>query len=319
MFCSTCGESLQVSFKFCPKCGKDLANNKEIKVRGETSEKKNMSFKEFKETKEKQRATFFRKKPGRGKGSGKQQEDLNDTKITIGIMVPDSVQLRRVRGKSLTVKVPKNATASMLLEARAEKHKAHSKDITKQEYNYVLLYEDCTEVKTLKESSEAFVLYKYKNECGKPYHRLNFFLCEALEFTQTTLERLIESNPESTLSSEENNEEDIVEQMHVKRIKTAKLSSVFEEDSEDDLPSMLSSASASTSTLNFSTEVASTPRAQPDCNLKTLKDIFPNREEHLLRAALDKTNDNNLAISEIIERSFFHLYQNYLHMIYMHL
>ena len=111
MFCSTCGESLQVSFKFCPKCGKDLANNKEIKVRGETSGKKNMSFKEFKETKEKQRATFFRKKPGRGKGSGKQQEDLNDTvKINIGIMVPVSVQLRRVRGKSLTVKVPKNAS-----------------------------------------------------------------------------------------------------------------------------------------------------------------------------------------------------------------
>ena len=64
-----------------------------------------------------------------------------------------------------------------------------------QEYNYVLLYGDWTEVKTLKESSEAFVMYKYKNESGKPYHRLNFFLCEALEFTQTTLERLIESNP----------------------------------------------------------------------------------------------------------------------------
>ena len=133
----------------------------------------------------------------------------------------------------------------------------------------------------------------------KTYHRLNFFLCEALEFTQTTLERFIESNPES------NNEEGIVEQVHVKRIKRAKLSSVFEEDSEDDLPSRLSSAGTSTSTPNFSTEAASTARAQPDCNLKTLKDIFPIREEYLLRAALDKTNEINLAISEIIERSSF--------------
>ena len=83
-----------------------------------------------------------------------------------------------MRGKSLTLNVPKNATASMLLEAGAEKHKAHSKDIMKQEFNYVLLREDCTEVKTLKESSEPFVL---------------------------SLERFIESNPESTLSSEENN------------------------------------------------------------------------------------------------------------------
>ena len=128
---------------------------------------------------------------------------------------------------------------------------------------------------------------------------MNFFLCEALEFTQTTLERFIESNPES------NNEEGIVEQVHVKRIKRAKLSSVFEEDSEDDLPSRLSSAGTSTSTPNFSTEAASTARAQPDCNLKTLKDIFPIREEYLLRAALDKTNEINLAISEIIERSSF--------------
>ena len=65
----------------------------------ETSVKKNLSFKVFKETKEKQRATFSRKKPGRGKVSGKQQEDLSDIgKIKIGIMVPDSGQLRRVRG-----------------------------------------------------------------------------------------------------------------------------------------------------------------------------------------------------------------------------
>ena len=177
MFCSTCGESLQVSCKVCPKCGKDLTNNKEIKVRDETSRKKNLSLKEFKETIEKQWGTFFRKKPGREKGSGKQQEDLSDiVKINIGIMVPDSSQLRRVRGKSVTVNVPKNATASILREAGAEKHKAHSKDIIKQEYNYVLLYEDCTEVKTLKESSEAFVLHKYKNEYEKPYNRLNFFL-----------------------------------------------------------------------------------------------------------------------------------------------
>ena len=46
-------------------------------------------------------------------------------------MVPDSGQLRRVQGKSLTVNVPKNATASMLLEAGAEKHKVRSKDIIK--------------------------------------------------------------------------------------------------------------------------------------------------------------------------------------------
>ena len=43
----------------------------------------------------------FRKKPGKAKGSTKQQEDLSDiVKNYIGIMVPDSGKLRRVRGKS---------------------------------------------------------------------------------------------------------------------------------------------------------------------------------------------------------------------------
>lgn len=95
------------------------------------------------------------------------------------------------------------------------------------------------------------------------------------------------------------------------------MSSVFEEDSEDDLPSMPSSSWDINQQLNFNTDVNRTATAQPDCNLKTLKDIFPNREEHLLRAALNKTNDISLAISEIIERLSSLPVLNYLQMIYM--
>ena len=62
----------------------------------------------LKKLKRNKRVTFFTKKPGRGKGSGKQQEDLMDiVKINIGIMVPNRGHLRRVRGKSLAVNVPK--------------------------------------------------------------------------------------------------------------------------------------------------------------------------------------------------------------------
>ena len=96
-------------------------------MRDETSGKKTRSFKEFKETKEKQRATLFTKKPGKGKGSGKQQEDLSDiVKIKIGIMVPDSGQLRRVGGKSLTVNVPKMPQQACFSRLGGEKHKVHS-------------------------------------------------------------------------------------------------------------------------------------------------------------------------------------------------
>ena len=84
---------------------------------------------------------------------------------------------------------------------------------------------------------------------------------------------------ESNLSSEKNNEEDIEEQVHVRRIRRAKLSSVIDEDSEDDLPFMLCSTGTSTSTLKLCTDAPSTASAQSDCDLKTLKDIFPNRGE----------------------------------------
>ena len=84
---------------------------------------------------------------------------------------------------------------------------------------------------------------------------------------------------ESNLSSEKNNEEDIEEQVHVRRIRRAKLSSVIDEDSGDDLPFMLCSTGTSSSTLNFCTDASSTASAQSDCDLKTLNDIFPNREE----------------------------------------
>jgi len=77
---------------------------------------------------------------------------------------------------------------------------------------------------------------------------------------------------ESNLSSEKNNKEDIEEQVHIRRIRRARLSSVIDEDSEDDLPFMLCSTGTSTSTLILCTDAASTASAQSDCDLKTFKD-----------------------------------------------
>ena len=79
----------------------------------------------LKKLKGNKQVTFFRKKPGRGKGNGKQKEDLSDiVKIDIGIMVPDSGHLKRVRGKSLTVNVPRKYNS---------KHEAQS---TRKRYSH---------------------------------------------------------------------------------------------------------------------------------------------------------------------------------------
>ena len=88
LFCSTCGESLQVSFKFRPKWGTEIGNGKqEVEKR---KIKVDLSLEDFKEKKARERATFFRTKPNklttcRFTASGGQtiknkakQEDLNE-------------------------------------------------------------------------------------------------------------------------------------------------------------------------------------------------------------------------------------------------
>ena len=174
MFCSRYGESLQVSFKFCPKCGTEIGNGKQEAEKRKI--KVDLSLEDFKEKKARERATFFRTKPNkvttcRFSASGGQtiknkakQEDLNAiVKINVGIMMHECQQLRILRGKALTLSVAKNCTADILLKTATDKHKAHSKNVMKQEASYILLYPDGTEVKTLKESSEKFVLHFGQN------------------------------------------------------------------------------------------------------------------------------------------------------------
>ena len=61
----------------------------------------------LKKLKRSKRVTFFTKKPSRGKGSGKQQENLMDiVKIKVSVLWY-RIAVRRVRGKNLTVNVPK--------------------------------------------------------------------------------------------------------------------------------------------------------------------------------------------------------------------
>ena len=66
----------------------------------------------------------------------------------------------------------------------------------------MLLYPDGTEIKTLKESSENFIFYKYREECRKPYHRLLFLLCPTLDFSVCKLEQCLCDAEEIKLGDE---------------------------------------------------------------------------------------------------------------------
>ena len=202
MFCYTCGEKLEETFLFCPKCGAKV--DQEIsKPLLKKTEKVVETFGSYSKRKERERAQFFRPK-SKTKGTGKSKcqatEDLTEhVKVNVGIMVNNGSGLQPLRGKGLSVSVRKNCGRDELLKAATDKHKAHSTDIINPLCtSFTLLYSDGTAIDKLRESNDDFVLHKYKNECGKQYQRITFYLCTALDFSKSKLEEMLNHYSESS-------------------------------------------------------------------------------------------------------------------------
>lgn len=126
-----------------------------------------LSFHEFKKIKEDERAKKIK---------AKKQNAVEDVKIQIGVMEEADGRLKKVKGRTLPLMVPTNITAGELLKAATTIHGRHFKQFNQQE-SYFLLYPDQTVVNTLPGSAEPFVLNQYKEELGKPFSKLYFWLC----------------------------------------------------------------------------------------------------------------------------------------------
>ena len=98
--------------------------------------------------------------------------------------------------------VPKVSTKDQLLAAGLAKHKAHSKNLIKDNIKYVLLYPDGALVDKLRESDESFVHYKYKSEYGKAYQRINFYICPSHDYDEYTMNVLANLWVQSTSESD---------------------------------------------------------------------------------------------------------------------
>ena len=83
------------------------------------------------------------------------------------------------------------------------KHKAHSKNLIKDNIKYVLLYSDGALVDKMRESDESFVLYKYKGEYGKAYQRINVYICPSHDYDEYTMNVLANLRVQSSESDEE--------------------------------------------------------------------------------------------------------------------
>ena len=126
-----------------------------------------LSFHEFKKIKEDERVKKIK---------AKKQKAVEEVKIQIGVMEEANGHLKKVKGRTLPLVVPTNITAGELLKAATTKHGRHFKQFNQQE-SYFLLYPDQTVVNTLPGSAEPFVLNQYKEELGKPFSKLYFWLC----------------------------------------------------------------------------------------------------------------------------------------------
>ncbi|XP_046856047.1 uncharacterized protein LOC124449140 [Xenia sp. Carnegie-2017] len=104
-------------------------------------------------------------------------------KIKIGIIELDGKRLKIRRSSLLPVDVRKSDTLVPVKNAGVQKQLAHNRHLRDHnETEWLLLYPDMDIVGNIPGSSEKFSVEKYKNELGRPYSRVNLYICKMLDF-----------------------------------------------------------------------------------------------------------------------------------------
>ena len=131
---------------------------------------------QFRKRKESSRTNVLPKKAKSCKA--KENDKSEVVKIQIGIKeFSGDGTLKMLKGRTLPVAVNNNINANDLLQMALAKHNKHFRSFNGDMESFVLLYPDNTTVNLLPGSSEFFSLKDYKKDLGKPYSRINFYLC----------------------------------------------------------------------------------------------------------------------------------------------
>lgn len=239
MFCSQCGSEVASAGKFCANCGFSFVNN----TLPGSSNRKSLSLEDYKRIKESQRQSRFEPK-GKKSRQGKQASTAppKDVAINIGMKKFENGFLKTIRGKSLPIRVPPNAKASLVKEKAVLKHTHHDTRLNTS-IEYVLLYPDGSLVEKIPGTDQLFELKGYKEEVGKNYNRITLYLASLPDYQSVEMEKLRESiQPISSSESEEDEDVDLEK-------------SVFEKEesvnpSSGGPSSVLSGATAGKNTVN---------------------------------------------------------------------
>ena len=172
--CKNCDSEVSEGFQFCRKCGKTLTD---MDTNASKPRRACDTFEKFKAKKSQQRATFFR-----GKTKNTTQKD-KDVIINIGVMKYDrycadsSTAYTPMRGKSLPLKINKDANYAQLLIAALTKRKAYDQSFN-EKLDWDIVYPDGQSASSLpRQPDTPFCLSTYKEDLGKNYSRIALYLC----------------------------------------------------------------------------------------------------------------------------------------------
>ena len=104
------------------------------------------------------------------------KNDVGEVMINVSLMKLSKGVLKSVKWKSRTLRVATDSRKSQLLTKAIDKHSAHDRTFNRYA-GYTLAYPDGSEILTLPDRpTEIFQLDKYKEDVGKTYNRITFFL-----------------------------------------------------------------------------------------------------------------------------------------------
>lgn len=144
-----------------------------------------LSFTEFRRLKENDRQKHFNPK---SKASGKRKSNETDKekvvtcKIALMTYREDTDRLKLVRGSQHSLSVSPATNAYELRRKAVEKLSRFNRSLSNFPEHYCLLYPDLTLVCMIPGTEKPFTLKEYKDELGKPYERLTFYICKREDY-----------------------------------------------------------------------------------------------------------------------------------------
>ena len=133
-----------------------------------------------------------------------------ETDVTIQVGIMAGTELKPKKGSNLPIKVSASIDADALLAVALEKHCRFNKDLIKRDREYKLLYPDKSIVAMLPGVQEKFSLLRYKEELGKPYSRIVFFICDLKDVASEKIKEL-----RSVIEDDDNFDDEELDDLHM--------------------------------------------------------------------------------------------------------